>query len=103
MEFTIPMAAFRRCVLSVAGDINLELANAWSRELLRELERASPETLLTQDDVWTVAHQAFPDVPDFGTPLRDRIVDVMEHLSDVIYSDSDVMRHELRPLCDTEN
>ena len=95
MEFTIPMAAFRRCVLAVAGDINLELANAWSRELLRELERASPETLLTQDDVWTVAHQAFPDVPDFGTPLRDRIVDVMEHLADVIDSDPDVKRHEI--------
>ena len=93
MEFTIPMAAFRRCVLAVAGDINLELANAWSRELLGELARTSPETLLTQDDVWTVAHQAFPDVPDFGTPLRDRIVDVMEHLSDVIYSEPDVKRH----------
>ena len=88
------MAAFRRCVLSVAGDINSELTNAWSRELLGELVWASPETLLTQDDVWTVAHQAFPDVPDFETPLRDRIVDVMEHLADVIYSDPDVKRHE---------
>ena len=93
MEFTIPMAAFRRCVLSVAGDINSELTNAWSRELLGELVWASPETLLTQDDVWTSAHQAFPDVPDFGTPLRDCIVDVMEHLADVIYSDPDVTRH----------
>ena len=88
------MAAFRRCVLSVAGDIKSELTNAWSRELLGELARTSPETLLTQDDVWTYAHQAFPDVPDFGTPLRDRIVDVMEHLADVIYSDPDVTRHE---------
>ena len=35
------------------------------------------------------------DVPDFGTPLRDRIVDVMEHLADVIYSDPDVKRHEI--------
>ena len=87
------MAAFMRCVLVVAGDINSELTNAWSRELLGELERASPETLLTQDDVWTYAHQAFPDVPDFGTPLRDCIVDVMEHLADVIYSDPDVTRH----------
>ena len=88
------MAAFMRCVLAVAGEINSELTNAWSRELLGELERASPETLLTQDDVWTYAHQAFADVPDFGTPLRDRIVDVMEHLADVIYSDPDVTRHE---------
>ena len=88
------MAAFQRCVLAVAGDINSELTNAWSRELLGELVWASPETLLTQDDVWTVAHQAFPDVPDFETPLRDRIVDVMEHLADVIYSDPDVKRHE---------
>ena len=89
------MAAFRRCVLAVAGDINSELANAWNWELLGELAQTSPETLLTQDDVWTVAHQAFPDVPDFGTPLRDRIVDVMEHLADVIYSDPDVTRHEI--------
>lgn len=85
------MAAFMRCVLEVAGDINSELTNAWSRELLGDLARASPETLLTQDDVWTYAHQAFPDVPDFGTPLRDRIVDVMEHLANVIYSDPDVV------------
>ena len=88
------MAAFRRCVLAVAGDINGELTNVWSRELLGELSRASPEILLTQDDVWTYAHQAFPNVPDFGTQLRDRIVDVMERLSDVIYSDPDVTRHE---------
>ena len=88
------MAAFMRCVLVVAGDINSELTNAWSRELLGDLARTSTETLLTQDDVWTVAHQAFADVPDFGTPLRDRIVDVMEHLADVIYSDPDVTRHE---------
>jgi len=66
----------------------------WSRELLTTIERASAETLLTQDDVWTNAHQAFPDVPDFGTPLRNRIVDVMEHLADVISSDPDVTRHE---------
>ena len=89
------MAAFRRCVLAVAGDINSELTDAWSRELLGELAWASPETLLNQDDVWTVAHQAFPDVPDFETPLRDRIVDVMEHLADVIDSDPDVKRHEI--------
>ena len=56
-----------------------------------DVARTSPEALLTQDDVWTVAHQAFPDVPDVGTPLRDRIVDVMEHLADVIYSDPDVV------------
>ena len=95
MEFTIQMAAFRRCVLAVAGDINSELTNAWSRELLGELARTSPETLLTQDDVWTYAHQAFPDVPDFGTPLRERIVAIMERLSDAIYSDPDVTRHEI--------
>ena len=91
MEFTIPMAAFRRCVLAVAGDINSELTNAWSRELLGELAQTSPETLLTQDDVWTVAHQAFPDVPDFGTPLRDRIVEIMERLADTIDDDPDVV------------
>ena len=91
MEFTIPMAAFRRCVLAVAGDINSELTNAWSRELLGELERTSPETLLTQDDVWTYAHQAFADVPDFGTPLRDRIVVIMERLADTIDDDPDVV------------
>lgn len=94
MEFTIPMAAFRRCVLVVAGDINSKLTNAWSRELFGDLARTSPETLLTQDDVWRYAHQAFPDVPDFGTSLRDRIVDVMEHLADVIYSDPDVVTIE---------
>ena len=94
MEFTITMAAFRRCVLAVAGDINSELTNAWSRELLGELAWASPETLLTQDDVWTVAHQAFPDVPDFGTPLRDRIVVIMERLADAMDDDPDVVMIE---------
>lgn len=84
MEFTIPIAAFQRCVLAVAGDINSELTNAWSRELLGELARTSPETLLTQDDVWTYAHQALPDVPNFGTPLRNRIVEIMEHLADAL-------------------
>jgi len=63
MELTIPMAAFRRCVLAVAANINDDLSTEWSRELLMTLERASAETLLTQDDVWTYAHQAFPDVP----------------------------------------
>ena len=91
MTFTIPMAAFRRWVLAVADNINDDLSTQWSRELLMTLERASAETLLTQDDVWTYAHQAFPDVPDFGTPLRNRIVDVMEHLADVIYSDPDMV------------
>ena len=91
MTFTIPMAAFRRCVLAVAANINDDLSTEWSRELLTTIERASAETLLTQDDVWTYAHKAFPDVPDFRTPLRNRIVDVMEHLADVISSDPDMV------------
>jgi len=94
MEFTIPVAAFRRCVLAVAANIDDDLSAQWSQELLAAIEWASAETLLTQDDVWTYAHQAFPAVPDFGTPLRNRIVDVMEHLADVIDSDPDVTRHE---------
>ena len=85
------MAAFRMCVVAVAANINDDLSTQWSRELLTTVERASAETLLTQDDVWTYAHQAFPDVPDFGTPLRNRIVEIMEHLADVIYSDPDVV------------
>ena len=91
MTFTIPVAAFRMCVVSVAANINDDLSAQWSRELLSTIERASPELLLTQDDVWTYAHQAFPAVPDFGTPLRNRIVEIMEHLADVIYSDPDVV------------
>ena len=91
MTFTIPLADFRMCVLAVAANINDDLSTQWSRELLGELARTSPETLLTQDDVWTYAHQAFPAVPDFGTPLRNRIVEIMEHLADVIYSDPDVV------------
>ena len=87
MDFTIPVAAFRMCVLAVAANINDDLSTQWSRELLATLEGASGETLLTQDDVWTYAHQAFPAVPDFGTPLRNRIVEIMEHLADAIYSD----------------
>jgi len=87
MEFTIPVAAFRRCVLAVAANIDDDLSTQWSRELLATIEWASAETLLTQDDVWTYAHQAFPAVPDFGTPLRNRIVDVMERLADAIYND----------------
>jgi hypothetical protein len=94
MEFTIPVTAFRMCVVAVAANINDDLSTQWSRELLAAIEWASAETLLTQDDVWTYAHQAFPAVPDFGTPLRNRIVDVMEHLADVIDSDPDVTRHE---------
>ena len=91
MTFTIPVAAFRMCVVAVAANINDDLSVQWSRELLSTIERASPELLLTQDDVWTYAHQAFPAVPDFGTPLRNRIVEIMEHLADVIYSDPDVV------------
>jgi hypothetical protein len=91
MTFTIPVAAFRMCVVAVAANINDDLSTQWSRELLTTIERVSAETLLTQDDVWTYAHQAFQDVPDFGTPLRNRIVDVMEHLADVIDSDPDVV------------
>jgi hypothetical protein len=87
MEFTIPLAAFRMCVVSVAANINDDLSAQWSRELLSTIERASPELLLTQDDVWTYAHQAFPAVPDFGTPLRNRIVEILERLADVIDSD----------------
>ncbi len=77
--------------MSVAANIDDDLSTQWSRELLMTLERVSAETLLTQDDVWTYAHQAFPAVPDFGTPLRNRIVDIMEHLADAIYSDPDVV------------
>jgi hypothetical protein len=91
MEFTIPVAAFRMCVVSVATNVNDDLSAQWSRELLTTIEWASAETLLTQDDVWTYAHQAFPAVPDFGTTLRNRIVDVMECLADVIYSNPDVV------------
>jgi hypothetical protein len=87
MTFTIPVAAFRMCVVSVAANINDDLSAQWSRELLSTIERASPELLLTQDDVWTYAHQAFPAVPDFGTPLRNRIVEILERLADVIDSD----------------
>jgi hypothetical protein len=94
MTFTIPMAAFRRCVLAVAANINDDLSTQWSRELLATLEGASGETLLTQDDVWTYAHQAFPDVPDFGTPLRNRIVEIMERLADAISIDPDVVISE---------
>ncbi len=94
MEFTIPVAAFRMCVVSVAANIDDDLSTQWSRELLATLERASAETLLTQDDVWTYAHQAFPAVPDFGTPLRNRIVEIMEHLADAIHSELDFTRHE---------
>ena len=94
MEFTIPVAAFRRCVVAVAANIDDDLSAQWSRELFATLGWASAETLLTQDDVWTYAHQAFQAVPDFGTPLRNRIVDVMERLADVIQSDPDVTRHE---------
>ena len=92
--FTITVAAFRMCVVSVAANINDDLSAQWSRELLTAIEWALPETMLTQDDVWTYAHQAFPDVPDFGTPLRNRIVEIMEHLADAIYSDPDATRHE---------
>jgi hypothetical protein len=82
------------CVVAVAANINDDLSIEWSRELLTTIERASAETLLTQDDVWTYAHQAFPAVPDFGTSLRKRIVEIMEHLADVIYSDPDVVISE---------
>jgi hypothetical protein len=94
MDFTIPVAAFRMCVVSVAANIDDDLSTQWSRELLTTVERASVETLLTQDDVWTYAHQAFPAVPDFGTPLRNRIVDVMERLADAISIDPDVVISE---------
>jgi len=82
------------CVVSVAANIDDDLSTQWSRELLTTVERASVETLLTQDDVWTYAHQAFPAVPDFGTPLRNRIVDVMERLADAISIDPDVVISE---------
>ncbi len=91
MEFTIPVAVFRRCVLAVAANIDDDLSAQWSRERFATLEWASAETLLTQDDAWTYAHQAFPAVPDFGTPLRNRIVEIMERLADAIYSDPDVV------------
>jgi hypothetical protein len=87
MDFTIPVAAFRMCVVAVAANIDDALSAQWSRELLTTIERAPAETLLTQDDVWTYAHQAFPAVPDFGTTLRNRIVEIMERLADVIDSD----------------
>jgi hypothetical protein len=91
MTFTIPVAAFRMCVVAVAANIDDDLSAQWSRELLTAIEWASAETLLTQDDVWTYAHQAFPAVPDFGTTLRNRIVEIMERLADVIDSDPDVV------------
>ena len=94
MTYTIPMAALRRCVLAVAANINDDLSAQWSRELLTTVERASAETLLTQDDVWTYAHQAFQAVPDFGTPLRNRIVEIMERLADAISIDPDVVISE---------
>ena len=91
MEFTISKAGFRRCVLAVKDDIHSELTEAWSRELLTNIERTSAETQLTQDDIWTYAHQAFPDVPDFGTRLRNRIITIMERLADAIDDDPDVV------------
>lgn len=92
--FTIPVAAFRGCVVAVAANIIDDLSAQWSRELLTAIEWESAETLLTQDDVWTYAHQAFPAVPDFGTPLRNHIVEIMEHLADVIYSDPSTSQSE---------
>ena len=78
------MAAFRSCIVAVAGNVDDDVAREWSRQLLDDTRSIPADAVLNQDDVWTYAHQAFPDVPDFGTPLRNRIVAIMEHLADAI-------------------
>ncbi len=78
------MAAFRSCVVAVAGDVDDDLAREWSRQVLDDTRNIPANAVLNQDDVWTYAHQAFPDVPDFGTPLRNRIVAIMERLADAL-------------------
>ncbi len=89
MEFTIPMAAFRSGVVTVARDIDDDLAREWSRQVLDDTRNIPANAVLNQDDVWTYAHQALPDVPDFGTPLRNRIVAIMERLADAIGDERD--------------
>ncbi len=88
------MAAFRHCVVAVAGEVDDDLAREWSRQVLDDTRNIPANAILNQDDVWTYAHQALPDIPNFGTPLRNRIVAIMERLADAIYSDPDVTRHE---------
>ncbi|MFM7187152.1 MAG: hypothetical protein ACKO14_04995 [Armatimonadota bacterium] len=78
------MAAFRRCVLAVAGAGGNPLASEWSQQLLDDTRNVADDDLLDQDDVWTATHQAFPDVLNFGTPLRKDIVELMERLADAI-------------------
>ena len=78
------MAAFRSCVVAVAGAVDDDVAREWSQQLLDDTRNIPANSVLNQDDVWTFAHQAFPDVPDFGTPLRNRIVAIMEHLADAL-------------------
>ena len=89
MEFTIPMAAFRSGVVTVARDIDDDLAREWSRQVLDDTRNIPVNAVLNQDDVWTYAHQAFPDIPDFGTPLRNRIVAIMERLADALGDERD--------------
>lgn len=83
------MAAFRSCVVAVAGNVDDDLAREWSRQVLDDTRNIPPNAVLNQDDVWTYAHQAFPDVPNFGTPLRNRIVAIMERLADAIGDERD--------------
>ena len=78
------MAAFRSCVVAVAGEVDDDLARAWSRQVLDDTRNIPANAVLNQDDVWTYAHQAFPDIPDFGTPLRNSIVAIMERLADAL-------------------
>ena len=87
------MAAFRSCIVAVAGEDNDDLAKEWSRQVLDDTRNFPADAVLDQDDVWTYAHQAFPDIPNFGTPLRNRIVAIMEHLADAISDERD--RHLL--------
>ena len=85
------MAAFKRCVLAVTGEGGNPLVSEWSQQLLDDIRNVADDDLLDQDDVWTAAHQAFPDVPDFGTPFRKDIVELMERLADCIADDPDVV------------
>jgi len=83
------MAAFRSCVVAVAGKVDDAVASEWSRQVLDDTRNIPADAVLNQDDVWTYAHQALPDVPNFGTPLRNRIVAIMEHLADAIGDERD--------------
>jgi len=51
------MAAFKRCVLAVAGAGGNSLASEWSQQLLDDIRNVADDDLLDQNDVWTAAHQ----------------------------------------------